>query len=229
MDIDFTPYFRKYESLVAVADSIFAKMKKEYPQAVTCGLGCADCCYALFDLSLIEAIYINDQFHRRFSGAQKENLLEKARIADRAVYKLKRQAFKALQKGKSEREIFEQIAEKRIRCPLLDDKSLCALYEYRPITCRIYGVPTSIDGKSHICGLSGFTKGQPYPTVQIDVIHRQLYAVSHELVQATRSRHVKMSDVLVPLSMAILTDYDEAYLGIGDPDGTKNDAGFEKA
>jgi len=223
MDIDFTPYFIKYESLVAIADGIFAKMKKEYPQAVTCGLGCADCCYALFDLSLIEAIYINHRFHRTFSGAQKERLIERAGIADRAVYKLKRQAFKALQKGKSESDIFEQIAEKRIRCPLLNEDNLCAMYEHRPITCRIYGIPTSIGGKSHTCGISGFMEGQPYPTIQIDVIHNELYTISSELVRAIRSRHLKMADILVPLSMAILTDYDESYLGIGEPDGAMSD------
>ena len=63
MKIDFTPFFRKYERLVAMADDAFERVRKEYPSCVKCKIACDDCCYALFDLSLIEAIYVNYHFH----------------------------------------------------------------------------------------------------------------------------------------------------------------------
>jgi Fe-S-cluster containining protein len=217
MDIDFTPFFKKYESLVAIADSVFERVKKEYPLCVKCKTECSDCCYALFDLSLIEALYLNHHFHKKFSGSELKELIEKANRADRSVYKLKRNAVKEAQKGKSETEILEQMAQERIRCPLLSDQDMCDLYENRPITCRLYGIPTSIGGQGHTCGISGFEQGKPYPTVNIDTIHKQLYDISLELVRAIRSRHIKMADILVPLSMAILTDYNEEYLGVDDP------------
>ena len=59
MDFDFTPYFKRYESLLELADQAFQRVSKEYPESVKCRSGCSDCCHALFDLTLIEALYIN--------------------------------------------------------------------------------------------------------------------------------------------------------------------------
>jgi len=108
------------------------------------------------------------------------------------------------------------MAEERVRCPLLNDDDMCDLYEYRPITCRLYGIPISIGGASHTCGLSAFAEGKQYPTVNLEKIQNKLYEISVELVKEIKSRHVKLADVIVPLSMALLTIYDEEYLGIGD-------------
>ena len=108
------------------------------------------------------------------------------------------------------------MASERIRCPLLNDENLCSLYEYRPITCRFYGIPTSIGGKGHTCGKSGFVEGKQYPTVNLDIIHKRLYELSDELVKKIKSRHIKMAEMLVPLSMSLLTVYNEEYLGIGE-------------
>ena len=44
-------------------------------------------------------------------------------------------------------------------------------------------------------------------------IQKKLFEISNELVKEIKSRHIKMGDMLVPLSMAILTLYDEEYLG----------------
>ena len=91
---------------------------------------------------------------------------------------------------------------------------MCDLYEHRPITCRLYGIPTSIGGVGHTCGKSGFVEGKQYPTVNLDLIQKKLYDIAAEFVHRSESRHVKMADMLVPVSMAMLTDYDADYLGI---------------
>ena len=119
--------------------------------------------------------------------------------------------------GQNEEEILEILAKERVRCPLLNREDRCDLYDYRPITCRLYGVPTAIRGRGHTCKLSGFVSGKAYPTVHIDNIHRRLYEISLDLVRTIRSRHVKMADMLVPVSMALLTEFDETYLGLSDP------------
>jgi Fe-S-cluster containining protein len=106
------------------------------------------------------------------------------------------------------------MAAQRIRCPLLDNDDKCELYRSRPITCRLYGIPTVIGGQAHTCGLSGFEEGKPYPTVKLDAIQNKLYQISFELAQEIKSRYPKLAEVLVPLSMALLTDYNDEYLGI---------------
>ncbi len=222
MKIDLDPFFLKYEALLKLADDTFEKIKAEFPDCVTCKITCADCCHALFDLSLIEALYINHHFNRMFSGDAKEKRLQVANEIDRKVYKLKRDAYKALEAGKDETDILMEMAEHRVRCPLLNNEDSCELYEYRPITCRIYGIPTSIGGKSHTCGITGFEEGKSYPTVAIDVLQKKLYDISAEFVESIRSRYTRMAEMLVPLSMALLTEYNAEYLGIDEPDKKDN-------
>ena len=227
MTIDFTPYFEKYKTIVIQADELFERVQKEHPECVTCKIKCADCCHALFDLTLIEAIYINYQFKKTIKGKDKIRLIEKANRADRKTHMAKRQAYKSKKAGKNETEILMDIAAERVRCPLLNDDEMCDLYEDRPITCRLYGIPTSIGGRSHTCGKSGFIEGKQYPAVNLDVIQKKLYDISYEFVREIKTKYVKMADMLVPLSMAILVDFDEEYLGIASSEKAEEKQGKE--
>ena len=216
MSIDLKPYFNKYEALVAQADGAFERVKNVYTDCVKCEEKCADCCFALFDLTLIEALYIHHKFNEKYQGSEKIELLEKSNRADRQIYKIKRKAYSELQAGKNEGEILAAMALERIRCPLLNEKELCALYEYRPITCRFYGVPTAIGGAGHTCGKSGFKQGEKYPTVNLDAVHSQLQQISAELLRDIQSKNIKLADLLVPLSSAVILDFDDVFLGIAE-------------
>lgn len=216
MDFDFTPYFEKYEKLVAASDAAFDRVKQAHAECVQCREGCADCCHAIFDLTLIEACYINHRFKEKFQGAVKSEMDEKAGHSDRQMAKIKRKAHQDLLAGKPEEEILTDLARERVRCPLLNTKDLCDLYDHRPLTCRFYGIPTAIGGKGHTCGLSDFKQGEQYPTVNLDAIHARLQEISAELVRDLQSRFIKLADILVPLSTALVTDYDEIYFGLKD-------------
>jgi hypothetical protein len=115
----------------------------------------------------------------------------------------------------------------RVRCPLLDDDNRCDLYEHRPVTCRLYGIPSAYGGESRTCGHSGFTPGEQYPTVNMEQIHERLHALSRDLMASVRSKHVAMDEILVPVSMALMNKYDEAYLGIveGEDEQPEGDCG----
>lgn len=218
MPFDFTPYFEKYEKLVAASDAAFERVKQAHAECVKCKEGCADCCHAVFDLTLIEALYINDRFKQKFKGIAKTELEEKANRADRHMAKIKRRAQDELRAGRPEAEILTDLARERVRCPLLNTRDLCGLYEYRPLTCRFYGVPTAIGGGGHTCGLSGFKEGETYPTVNLDTIHARLQELSAELIRDLKSRYIKLADILVPLSTALITEYDEIYFGLKEED-----------
>jgi len=226
MDFDFTPYFAKYEALVHMVDGIFDRVKSEYPACVNCQKGCSECCFALFDLTLIEAIYLNHKFNQVFG--KDHRMLEKANRADRQVYKLKKRAYQDHEKGKNEVAILAEMGKERVRCPLLNDREMCDLYDVRPITCRIYGIPTSIYGMSHTCGKSGFEAGGKYPTINMDKIHAQLYGISQEIVEAIKTKYNRMGEMLVPVSMALLTDYDDVYFGFREDAAETGTEGREK-
>jgi Fe-S-cluster containining protein len=214
MDFDFRPYFERYEKLVAASDAAFERVKKAHAECVMCREGCADCCHAVFDLTLIEALYINYRFKQEFKSADRVDLEEKANRTDRLMAKIKRKAQEDLLAGRPEAEILTDLARERVRCPLLNTRDLCDLYRYRPLTCRFYGIPTAIAGGGHTCGLSGFKEGETYPTVNLDTIHARLQELSAELIRDLKSRYIKLADILVPLSTALITEYDEVYFGL---------------
>jgi hypothetical protein len=56
MDIDLKPFLDRYEKVSAQADAAFKHVSEAHPELVRCKKGCSDCCYALFDLTLIEAL-----------------------------------------------------------------------------------------------------------------------------------------------------------------------------
>lgn len=216
MALDFTEYFQKYEAIVAEVDAVFKKFETEMPDLVKCGKGCSDCCYALFDVTLVEGMYINARFNEKFSGMERSAILDRADKADRQIHKLKRKVYKASQEGRPVNDILMEVAKARVRCPMLGDDDLCAIYENRPITCRLYGVPTAIGGEAHTCNKAGFKGGEKYPTVNMDIILDRLLAIGKEMQKGIGSRFKELGDMLLPVSMAIVTDYDEGYLGVGE-------------
>ena len=216
MDINLKPYFEKYESLVEKSEEAFNRVKAAHTECVKCEEKCADCCFALFDLTLIEALYLHHKFNEKFKGAAKVELVEKANRADRRIYKIKRDAFKELQAGRNEGELLAQMALERVRCPLLSEKDLCDLYDNRPLTCRFYGIPTAIGGAGHTCGKSEFKQGEQYPTVNLDVVHNHLQQISAELLRDIKSKNIKLVDLLVPVSSVMVMDFDEVFLGIAE-------------
>ncbi|MGD9301332.1 MAG: YkgJ family cysteine cluster protein [Desulfobacterales bacterium] len=216
MEINLKPYFEKYEALVEKAEAAFERVKASHSECVKCEEKCADCCFALFDLTLIEALYIHHKFKEKFQGSTKVQLVEKANRADRQIYKIKRKAFKELQSGRNEGELLAEMALERVRCPLLNEEDLCELYDYRPLTCRFYGIPTAIGGAGHTCGKSGFKQGEPYPTVNLDAVNGQLQQISAELLRDIESKNVKLADLLVPLSSSMVMDFNEVFLGVAE-------------
>jgi Fe-S-cluster containining protein len=216
MSVDLEVYFKKYEALVKQSDSVFDRVRSAYADCVKCEEKCSDCCFALFDLTLIEALYIHHKFNEKYQGTEKVKLLEKSNRADRQIYKIKRKAFGDLNAGKNEGEILAALALERVRCPFLNDKELCDLYDSRPLTCRFYGIPTAIGGAGHTSGKSGFEEGEKYPTVNLDAVHSQLQQISAELLRDIKSQNIKLADLLVPLSSAVIMDFDDVFLGIAE-------------
>ncbi len=213
MSLNFDEYFQEYEKLVAGIDAVFSSVVGKFPEQVMCRTGCSSCCHALFDLFLVEALYIN----RKFTELPKERqveILKRADFADRKSYKLKRDLAKRARSGENQSELLQYAAELRVRCPLLDDDQRCALYNFRPLTCRLYGIPVSIEGSSHTCGLSAFKTGGAYPTVQLEKIQGRLQQISFALAEGLGSRYSELGRMLVPVSTALLTEYTPEYLGL---------------
>ncbi len=213
---DCSAVFAQYERLRGLVDAAFDKVRERHPDCVACVPGCSSCCHALFDLSLVEAMYINRAFNEKFGyGPERSALLERADRIDRRLARVKRDLFLEEKRGRGLESILEEAAELRVPCPLLDENESCVLYEARPITCRAYGVPTSIGGQGHVCGSSRFERGGHYPTLGLDGVQDTLASLSLALEKAVGSRFDSLHEVYMPLSMALITRFDESFLGVG--------------
>ena len=213
--LDFSKTFEKYEALVAQADKIFTAMQETHKDCVRCQIYCCDCCYAVFDLTLIESVYMNYHFNKSLTRRERRPILRRAERADRKFYQIKHKLQKMyISHGKTPEEVLFHLAQQRVPCPLLNDEKLCDLYTTRPITCRVYGIPTSIGGKPHICGEARFKEGTAYPTVNLDNMNDRLIELSKDLLKEIGSNSPKMHMSLVPVSTALMDTYDEEYFGV---------------
>lgn len=201
-DSELTQLLQAYDSLAASADEAYQKMCADYPGEVLCKQGCDDCCHAVFGLFLVEAAYLQNHF-AELPGKEKAEIILRCAQADREIAALQKRLRDDEDQGKTPDA--DPLATGRVRCPLLDEEKRCALYKQRPVTCRIYGVPTRIQGKARVCGLSGFKAGKNYPAFDFDAVYRDLYQMSLELVEKEGGQDPERAGLLISVSKALTT------------------------
>ncbi len=191
--------FNHYGRIVSAADRAFQGMAKDYHEELQCKPHCCDCCFALFGLFLIEAI----QIRRHFEGLdirQRREALIRGEQAERALLEFQNR----LRDHKDDAErIFYEVGKERIRCPLLNDFDECILYSSRPITCRVYGIPTAIRGKARVCGKAAFNRGKYYPSFNLDQVNKQLYLISKAILNKIDGADPEKASLLISMPRAI--------------------------
>ncbi|MGD8388684.1 MAG: YkgJ family cysteine cluster protein [Desulfobacteraceae bacterium] len=193
--------FRAYEQLTARADAAFEQVARDYPDAVKCRRHCDDCCHAVFGLFLVEAAYLQTFFAGLPSDVKSETILRCAR-ADQELARLQQRMQDPVKARENEE---DPLASGRVRCPLLNEEKDCVLYPQRPVTCRIYGVPTQVQGKGRVCRFSGFQAGKTYPTFDLDAVYRDLYEFSKDLVDMEGGTDPERAGLLISVSKALTT------------------------
>lgn len=132
----------RYGALLGEVDAWFKRCLEQYPELIACRNGCSECCRGLFDITLLDAFYL-----RRGFDQLPEPL--KTELAKGAVQRLKQlshvnPAFVEpwLLNGISEDDWDALMPEEdETPCLLLAETGGCLTYEYRPMTCRLNGIP----------------------------------------------------------------------------------------
>ncbi|MBI5556290.1 MAG: YkgJ family cysteine cluster protein [Deltaproteobacteria bacterium] len=155
--------FAKLLHLYQFVDQTMAMLFAKFPAEVRCTSGCTDCCNAVFDLSHIEASFLLRTFAALPPDVSRE-ITQRCRPAEQQWQEV------------VSRQTDPSLA--RIRCPLLNDRGRCGCYVARPVNCRTYGVPTVINGAAHVCGLSNFSLGSAYPSLDLTPLQKSLYDYS---------------------------------------------------
>ncbi len=111
--------------------------------------------------------------------------------------------------GEDQQALLAAIARERVRCPLLNDENKCSMYQHRPITCRVYGMPTVIGGKMHACWKAGFERGKQYPAFDLDGMYRELYGLSKDFLARCGNRDEEKASLLYSVSKSVSTPVEE--------------------
>jgi Fe-S-cluster containining protein len=199
-------FLQRYEAMTSQADSAFRNMKREHASAVKCEQHCADCCHAVFGLFFVEAAYLKHFFDRVDRG-EKEAVMKRAEQAHQAHQNLEKKLFASRHDPEKQTYI---LAMERIRCPLLNEEQDCVLYSRRPITCRVYGIPTRIHGRTRICGKTELAEGDSKIEVfDLDRVYRDLYGLSKELLRHLGVKNTEKAGLLASVSKALSTETDD--------------------
>jgi len=197
--------FQSYELLVDKAEAAFQEMQKEHGSCIKCEPHCSDCCHAIFGLFLIEAGYLKEQFDK-LTDEEKRAALLRCEEAEKSLERL--QNMLQAHEGDPQMQAYIMSRE-RIPCPLLNENQHCILYPHRPITCRVYGIPTKVQGKARVCWKAEFKKDERYPVFDLEGIYRDLYLLSTELLKSAGQDDPEKASLLISVSKAITASLED--------------------
>jgi len=140
-------YFQMYEGLLAEADQAFERVKGKYSEEIHCQKGCYDCCYVnMFFICWLEVLYLYEKYEKSPSWLRRK-------IDRNLVTTWQDILASGVLMGEYSSEDWRQnvknVAKLKILCPLVVNGS-CALYQYRPVICRLYGTPLITGGRLEI-------------------------------------------------------------------------------
>ena len=132
------------------AEQWFRRAHASLLSALPCGKGCCECCIGTFPITRLDALELQ-------RGLERLPLLQRDTIVARARNQiaLLETAYPALQLQnglhKWSDSIIDEMVERfaHLPCPALDSDGTCGIYAFRPITCRMMGIPGESDGVVH--------------------------------------------------------------------------------
>ncbi len=200
----------EYRGLLGDIDDWFTRCIERSGDQIVCRQGCTGCCRGLFEISLLDAALLQSGF-AMLAEPVKEQVLVKAqeRVAQ-------------LQQGWPEftppyilnrlpdEDWHEMPEDDMTPCPLLDADGGCLVYESRPLTCRLHGLPNiDLSGESFSndwCPLN-FVGTNPLQRTELRYPFRDTFAREFDLLglfaeQIVGRRQLEL-DTFIPSGLLI--------------------------
>jgi len=200
-----------YANLLREVDLWFAACLAHHPAEIACRQRCSACCRGLFDITLLDALYLR-------SGFQKLPLDVRNEVQRKAISRLDELSLSwpALSApwllNRIPEPLWDEIMpeEDETPCVLLAEDDACLAYDYRPMTCRLNGIP--------LIDVSGEELFDDWCTLNfIDLDPRQLQELRHpfnelfaqelllfrELTKRLAGEALNELDTLIPAAVCI--------------------------
>jgi Fe-S-cluster containining protein len=132
---------QRYRALLNTLDRWFTTKQSALPTAIVCRDGCSGCCRGLFDISLLDARLLRAGFEQ-LPAATRVVVQEKA-TARLTELQERWPGFAPpyLLNHMDDSVWTEMPVDDLTPCPLLDAAGRCLVYDDRPMTCRLHGLP----------------------------------------------------------------------------------------
>jgi Fe-S-cluster containining protein len=132
----------RYGALLREVDVWFRRCLEKHFDQINCRDGCSACCRGLFDITLLDALYLKQGFDR-LPDRQKRSILPDASARLEALSRINPQFREPwILNGIPEAEWELLMPEDdETPCLLLSENGGCLVYDYRPMTCRLNGIP----------------------------------------------------------------------------------------
>lgn len=201
----------KYAALLASVDQWFASCVAHAGSKIACKTGCGECCRALFDITLLDAMYLKSGFDRLDAGIKARVLTKaKKRIRSLQAHWPDFEAPYILNYRPEEEWEILMPDEDETPCPLLAVDGTCLVYDFRPMTCRLHGLPLiDISGEAFYedwCSLN-FTRENPLEMDELrwefNTLFSEELVIFGDLAFKLFGQRVNELDTFIPTALLI--------------------------
>jgi Fe-S-cluster containining protein len=201
----------KYAALLASVDQWFAICIANAGPEIACKTGCSECCRGLFDITLLDALYLKSGFDR-LDPVTRASVLDKAKrrlLALQDLWPDFAAPYILNYRPEEEWEILMPDNDET-PCPLLAENGTCLVYGFRPMTCRLHGLPlVDISGEvmhDEWCTLN-FTRENPLEIDELrwrfNALFREELLIFRELTFKLFKHRVNELDTFIPTALLI--------------------------
>jgi len=132
----------RYAGLLAEVDGWFSDCLERYGDRIACSQGCSSCCRGLFDITLLDALFLREGFDKLPDAVRQDVLMKAGARLDGITARWPDFTAPWILNRIPETEWDAIMPEDdETPCPLLSERGDCLVYEYRPMTCRLNGIP----------------------------------------------------------------------------------------
>lgn len=193
---------RKYSKFLKLTSEQFNAAARK--NGVKCARGCHECCATgFFDITLLDALHIRDRL-KHVPAPIRKRVIAKANeqldiLEKKGAFSRKDPLLKTLA-------AIDSISRRsvKMRCPALDDRGACLIYDQRPHICRIFG-PT-VRGPRRAVRLEGcgyFTRDIPETDFPILLNYSDEDAMLKAMFVKAGRKRAREVDTIIPAAIAL--------------------------